>query len=394
MAASNDDTLGPSRFREFFPLAERGVFLDHAGVAPISTRVRGAVVRFLDEAVHEAPQREPYWALRIEDVRAACGRLVGAAPDQVAFVKNTSEALSFVAEGLSWRDGDVVLLGDREFPSNVYPWWGLASRGVEARFVEPGPAGIDAAAVARALDREPRARLVALSAVSYGSGDRLELDAIGRLCRDRDVLFVVDGAQAIGAFPIELEAQALDFVAADGHKWLCAPEGAGFAAFSERLLARLRPIELGWKSVRSGEASFYPYDFTLRTDAAKLEAGSLNAMAIHALGAAVDLALEVGLEGIERRLAALTELLARELRARGRPLHGRRGTAAADALPAGIVTFTPRADPERLRQALWARGVVARIRFGGLRLAPHYYQDEGDVARFLDAYDQAEKEAA
>lgn len=390
MAASNDG-LDPSPFRELFPIADRGVFLDHAGVAPISTQVRSAVRRFLDEAVEEAPQRAPYWALRIEEVRGACGRLVGAPPERVAFVKNTSEALSFVAGGLPWRRGDVVLLGDREFPSNVYPWWALASRGVESRFVEPGPEGIDADAVERALDR--RVRVVALSAVSYGAGDRLDLGSIGRLCRERGVLFVVDGAQAVGALAMDLEADAFDCVAADGHKWLCAPEGAGFAAFSERLLGELEPIEIGWKSVRSGEASFYPYDLTLRTDAAKLEAGSLNAMAIHGLGAAAELALEVGLERIERRLGALTDLLSRELRSRGRWLHGRRGSGSG-AAGAGIVTFTPRGDAERVRQELWARGVVTRVRFGGLRLAPHYYQDERDMARFLSAYDEAETEAA
>lgn len=376
----------PSPHRSLFPLSEDCVFLDHAGVAPVSTRVADAVRRFLDEATADGPRRYPYWNLRAEEVRAACGRLVGAEPRQVAFVKNTSEGLSFVARGLEWKPGDVVLLADREFPSNVYPWWALAHQGVEARFVDVGEAGIDVEAVARSFD--DRVRVVALSAVAYGTGERIDLGAIGRFCRERDVFFVVDGAQAVGALPLHLERQRLDCIAADGHKWLCAPEGAGFMALSERLLDRLQPVEIGWKSVVNGEASFYPYDFTLRRDAAKLEAGSLNLMAIHGLGAAVDLALEVGMDEIETRVRELADLLVAGLSERGRTVSG---TAARDPLRrAGIVTFVPVANPERLRQELWSRGVVARTRFGGLRLAPHHYQDDGDVGRFFERYDAAE----
>jgi cysteine desulfurase / selenocysteine lyase len=378
--------VNPSPYRKLFPLSEDYVFLDHAGVAPVSTRVADAVRRFLDEATVDGPRRYPYWNLRAEEIRAACGRLVGAEARQVAFVKNTSEALSFVARGLAWQRGDVVLVADREFPSNVYPWWALADLGVETRFIEVGEGGVDAEAVARSFD--DRVRLVALSAVAYGTGERPDLGAIGRLCRARGAFFVVDGAQAIGALPLHLERQRLDCIAADGHKWLCAPEGAGFMALSERLLDRVQPIELGWKSVVNGEASFYPYDLTLRRDAAKLEAGSLNLMAIHGLGAAVDLALEVGLEEIESRVRALVTLLGDGLSERGRSMSGE---ASLDPKrSAGIVTFVPRGNPERIRQELWSRGVVVRTRFGGLRLAPHHYQDDGDVARFFERYDAAE----
>jgi selenocysteine lyase/cysteine desulfurase len=367
-----------------FPLGGDSVFLDHAGVAPVSTRVADAVRGFLDEAMRDCARRYPYWNARAEEIRSACARLVGAEARQVCFVKNTSEGLSFVAQGFRWRPGDAVLLADREFPSNVYPWWALAARGVEARFIAPGAAGIDAEAVARSLD--PSVRMVALSAVAYGTGERRDLEAIGRLCRERGVFFVVDGAQALGAVPVHVGRERLDCVVADGHKWLCAPEGTGFMALSESLLDRLEPVEVGWKSVVAGDGAFYPYDLTLRGDAAKLEAGSLNLMAIHGLGAAVDLALEVGVDAIESRLRELTDALVEGLSARGRTTLGARDAAR----PSGIVTFVPRGDPERVRQELWSRGVVVRIRFGGLRLAPHHYQDDGDVARFFERYDAAE----
>jgi cysteine desulfurase/selenocysteine lyase len=387
--AMRGDAVAPTRWRSLFPIAEHCVFLDHAGVAPISTRVRDAIGRFAAEATGETYLRYPYWEERGEEVRASCARLVGVAPRQVAFVKNTSEALSFVAEGLDLGPGDAVIVADREFPSNVYPWWGLRRLGVDVRMIATPDAGVGPEDVARVLD--PAVRVVALSAVAYDTGDRVDLAAIAQLCRAHGALFVVDAIQALGALAVDAGGLALDCIAGDGHKWLCAPEGCGFLAVSDRLLDRLRPIQLGWKSVMES-ATFYPYDFRLRRDAARLEAGSLSYLGIHALGAAVDLALEVGIGEIERRVCALADSLAGGLRERGRRLLGRRGASVTGepAAASGIVTFVPERDPERVRQELWQRGVVTKVRFGGLRLAPHHYQDRGDVARFFAALDEAE----
>lgn len=382
--------MNESPVRALFPIADECLYLDHARVAPVSTRVEQAIVRFAAEATRELRLRYPYWNERAEEVRKACGRLVGATPDRVAFVKNTSEALSYVAEGLEWRSGDVVVGADREFPSNVYPWLGLARLGVETRLLDPGPRGITVDDVARALDA--RVRMVALSAVSYGAGERLDVAAIGALCRERDVLFVVDGIQAVGAIALDLARDGMDCIAADGHKWLCAPEGAGFMALSDRLLARLRPVQLGWKSVMNAD-SYHPYAFELRRDAAKLEAGSLGLLGVHALGAAVDLTLEVGVATIEARLRELTGLLAEGFARRGLELLGA-PASDPEAPRAGIVTFVPRRAPERLRQDLWQRGVTSTVRFGGIRLSPHHYQDARDVAEFFARLDDAEAAAS
>jgi selenocysteine lyase/cysteine desulfurase len=325
--------------------------------------------------------RYPYWNERAEEVRSACARLVGCEARQVAFVKNTSEALSFVAEGYPWRPGDVVIVADQEFPSNIYPWWGLRRLGVEARML---PAtGVTPELVESAFDE--RVRMVALSAIAYGTGERRDLEAIASLCHARDALFVVDAIQAIGAVEIDMTRCRVDCLAADGHKWLCAPEGAGFMALSDALLERLRPVELGWKSVVDSQ-SFHPYEFRVRTDASKLEAGSLNLLALHALGAAVDLVQEVGPAEVESRLAGLTGELVRGLADRGRRILGNRPSASTS----GIVTFVPHGSPERVRQELWARGVITKVRFSGIRVAPHYYQDTADVARFFAALDEAE----
>jgi selenocysteine lyase/cysteine desulfurase len=374
-----------SPWRAEFPLADACVFLDHAGVAPISRRVRAAIERFAAEATDDLPLRYPYWCEGAERVRTACARLIGCEARQIAFVKNTSEGLSLVAEGLEWRPGDAVVVADREFPSNVYPWWGLRRLGVEARMVEAGDGPPTIEAIEAALD--DRVRVVALSAIGYGTGARLDLARVAELCRSRGAFFVVDGIQALGAVAIDMRRCGFDCIVADGHKWLCAPEGQGVLALSDRLLDSIRPAQLGWKSVVAGN-SFYPYDFRLRPDAAKLEPGSTSFLGVLALGAAVDLALEVGVEAIETRIAALAEAFVAGLRRRGRRVFGWGEGEQRSA--SGILTFVPGGDPERVRQELWARRVVAKVRFGGIRLAPHYYQDAGDVERFFERLDEAE----
>ncbi len=382
----------PSPFRRAFPIADRSIFLDHAGVAPISEPVREAIERFAAEALVEMPLRYPQWEEHAEETRRACAELVRCDPHQLAFVKNTSEGLSFVAEGLDLGAGDAVVVADREFPSNVYPWWGLRRSGVEVRMLPVGDEGLGVGEVSRLLEElRGRARVVALSAVSYGTGDRLDLAAVAAACREHGALFVVDGIQAVGAVELDFRRDGLDCIVADGHKWLCAPEGCGLMALSDRLLERLRPTQLGWKSVmESGQ--YHPYDFRLRPDAARLEAGSLSFLGVQALAAAVELVERVGVATIERRLASLTGALAEGLRARGYRLLGRRWREGADprAAASGIVTFVPRAAPERLRQELWERGAVTKVRFGGIRIAPHHYQDARDVVAFLDALDASE----
>lgn len=387
---------GPSPWRRLFPIADRSIFLDHAGVAPISTPVREAIERFGVEALLELPLRYPQWEEEAEETRRACAAFVRCDSHQLAFVKNTSEGLSFVAEGLDLGAGDAVVVADREFPSNVYPWWGLRRLGVEVRMLQVGDDGFGVEALGRLLDDlQGRVRVVALSAVAYGTGDRLDLPAVAAACRDAGALFVVDGIQAVGALDVDFRRDGLDCIVADGHKWLCAPEGCGLMAISDRLLERLRPTQLGWKSVmESGQ--YHPYDFRLRPDAARLEAGSLSFLGVQALAAAVELAERVGVAAIEERLAALTRAFADGLRARGYRLLGRRWNAGADdrACASGIVTFVPRAAAERVRQELWERGAVTKARFGGIRVAPHHYQDARDVEAFLGVLDAAEARLA
>lgn len=362
--------------RDQFPVTTRCVYFDHAGVAPVSRRVADAVAGFIADARDFGRLHYPAWEGRAEEVRASAARLIGAGPDEVAFVASTSDGLSAIATGVDWHPGDSVVAVDGEFPANVYPWWALERVGVTTRLAAPANGRLTVDAIAALMD--DTTRVVSVSAVDFATGQRRPLAAIGELCRRRGVLFCVDAIQALGALRIDVERDGIDALAADGHKWLCAPEGCGILYVSRRWLDRLIPQRIGWKSVV--EASRYlPYHFELKADAQKFECGSLNFLAIHALGAALDLTFEIGVDVIEERLLALTTHLREALQRRGVELL----SPAHDEERSGITTIRTAESPDAVVRRMRAAGVLASPRGGGVRLSPHFYCDDDDVARCL-----------
>ena len=370
-----------TRWRQEFPITERLTHFNHAGVSPVSRRVAEAVTRFINEAtvIDVATQRR--WEARTEAIRASFARLVGARADEIAFVKNTSEGVSLVAAGLDWQAGDNVIAVDGEYPSNVYPWFGLRRWGVETRMVRPVRGRVHVEDVAALADAHTR--LVSVSFVDWNSGARTDLRPIGEFCRRRGILFCVDGIQGVGAIRLDVERECIDCLAVGGHKWLLAPEGCGALFVSRRVIDRVQSVLHGWKSVTDAD-TYLPYHFTPRPDAAKFEPGSPPHLGTHALGAALDLLLEVGPEQIEGRLLEITDRLAAGLRARGADIVSPWGADERSA----IVVFRLGNDPQRLCTELNHQGFIVRVRGGGIRVAPHFYNNEEDIDRLLSALDE------
>jgi len=370
-----------NRWRPEFPITEHLTHFNHAGVSPVSRRVATAVTDFITDATLLDADKERRWSERGEAARAAFARLVGARADEIAFVKNTSEGLSLVAAGLPWRPGDNVIAVDGEYPSNVYPWFGLRRCGVETRLVRPVNGRVQVEDVAALVD--DRTRVVSVSFVDWNSGARTDLSPIGAFCRTRDILFCVDGIQGVGAVRLDVERAQIDCLAVGGHKWLLAPEGCGYLFVSHRVIDRIESVLHGWKSVSDAD-TYLPYHFTPRPDAAKFEPGSPSLLGIAALGAAIDLLLEVGPEHIERRLFELTDRLATGLRARGAHVV----SPWDDGQRSGILVFRLGDDPRGLQAALLRERFNVRIRGGGIRVAPHFYNNEDDIDRLLHTLDR------
>lgn len=379
MAPFSDQEL--KEFRYLFPVTKKFIYFNHAAVAPISLRVVDAVAQFNHEALNEGYTAGPRWVKHIEKTRVRSAELIGALPEEIAFVKNTSHGLSLVARGLDFKQGDEIIISDQEFPANVYPWMALEKIGVKLKKIPSQNGILDLTTLPGLIT--PRTRLVSLSSVQYGTGFRLPISEIGDLCRERGVLFCVDAIQSLGAFPLNVVADQVDFLAADAHKWMLGPEGIGIFYCRKDLIEKLDPALMGWNSVENAH-SFDHIDFKLRPNAARFEEGSHNVLSLYGLGAAVDLLLEVGVDRIGERLLHLTDLLIAGLQKMELPLL----SSLEKKFRSGIITFRLSADKStpavaELQDHLFAKGIYSSVRCGGLRLSPHFYNTEEEIETVL-----------
>jgi len=366
-----------TEYRGLFPIARTCHYLNHAAVSPTSTRVRDAVQAWVGDLVHHGMDHIADWVRQERETRTLAARMLGASTDEIAFVRSTSHGLGIFAEGLAWRPGDeVAVCTELEYPGNVYPWVHLADRGVVLRSIAASDGGVTREAVANAMG--PRTRLVSVSSVQFASGVASDLEAIGTLCRDRGILFCVDGIQSVGAFPIDVVKAKIDFLSADSHKWQLGLPGIGIAYVRRELLAQLRPSVVGWKSVKN-PLDFDHLHFDLRDDAAKLEEGTQSFATILGMGAALALLDEVGIEDVTAHITAWLRELEKVLAAAG--LH----PGPAPSRRRGILTFLPPHGTaedfvERARKA----GIVLSPRRGRVRVSPHLYNGEAELAALAD----------
>lgn len=365
-------------FRRQMPIAERWAYFDHAAVAPLPQPTRDAIAQWVEQAATVGDTVWPSWSKRVEECRTLAARMLHADPAEVALVHSTSEGIGLVAEGYPWQPGDNVVTLDNEFPSNQYPWLNLASRGVETRRV-PAEAGgrIDLARLEQAIDA--RTRIVSVSWVGYVSGWRVNLDELTELVHRRGALFFLDAIQGLGVFPLDVSRTPIDFLAADGHKWMLGPEGAGLFYLRREHLELLRPIGVGWHSV--AHASDYSrIELNYKPTAARYEGGTQNMVGFLGLAASLELLLQYGQEAIGERILHLTDRLCESLASAGATLY----TQREGDHRSGIVSCEfPGRDSLQLKQKLLQAGVVCSARAGKLRFATHAYNDESDIERLI-----------
>ncbi|MEQ1501042.1 MAG: aminotransferase class V-fold PLP-dependent enzyme, partial [Myxococcota bacterium] len=285
--------------------------------------------------------------------------------------------------GIDWHPGDVVLVAtSEEYPSNVYPWQRLARRGVELRAV-PAPGGrLDPAAFAAAGDA--RTRLIAVSSVQYATGVRVDLPALGQLCRDRGWWLCVDGIQSLGVLPCDVKAAGVHFLAADSHKWMLGLPGIGVLFVDRSVVGAIEPALIGWRSTKT-RFDFDRVALDLRDDALRFEEGNLPYALIEGMGAAIDLLLDARVERIRDHVFRLNDVLVERLRRDGHTV-----TSPTDAARSGSVVFRPKVgDPVAIAEALHRAGVILSCRRGALRVSPHLYNTADEVLTVADRLETA-----
>lgn len=386
----SESTFDWARMRSEVPSSSTWSYFDHAAVSPLPAPTHDAIRGWLEQATQQGSPAWPEWNKRVQRTRQSAARLLGADVGEIALVPNTTTGISFVAEGWPWQAGDNVVTLANEFPSNAYPWLHLESRGVEVRRVPVEGGRVDSGKLAEACDHETR--IVSVSWVGYGTGYRLDLDQIAELAHQHQARLFVDAIQGLGVFPLDLSSTPVDFLAADGHKWLMGPEGAGILYVRRENLDRLRPMVAGWQSVA------HPFDYSRielrwREDAGRFEGGSHNMGGLLGLGASLEWLERYGWSATSHHLAdrvlELTALARERIEELGGILHGDHSPQHAS----GIVSFSiPDADPIAIRKRCFEANIVLSCREGRLRISPHAYANTDDLDRLADCLRQCRRE--
>ena len=372
-----------------FPSLKNWHFFQHSGVSPMPKRAADAMRQYIDQS-----EADSYltggWYKHAELTRQRAAKILNADPTEIAFIKNTSEGLAFVAGGFDWKPGDEIISTHSEYPANVYPWMSAAKRFNAKHIMVPErpdgrilPEDLFAAVT-------PNTRMIAISHVEYASGFRTDIAAIGEFCRTHKnargpggkILFCVDAIQSMGTMPIDVKAMHIDFLSADGHKWMLGPEGLGIFFCNQQRLDSLRP-EVGWMNVINA-TDYGHFDFTLRDDAKRFECGSYNLPGCFALGASLGLIIDVGIPTIWSRIYALTQMLADGVAKKGYQVFSPR---AREDECSGILSFSA-PDPRRhgeIIATLEKQRVIIVEREKRLRAAPHFYQGEEQINALIAA---------
>lgn len=361
-----------------FQLDDEIIHLNHAAVGPWPVATRDTVCRFAHENARFGSQNYHQWIETETHLRRQLQQLINAdSIDEIAILKNTSEGLSVIAQGIQWTEGDNIVIPACEFPSNRIVWQALAERGVETRQIDITDTNSAEDKLIAAMDANTK--LLSCSSVQYANGLMLNLNLIGKACHEQKTLFCVDAIQSLGAIQFDVNAVHADFVVADGHKWLCAPEGTALFYCRQTVMPQIQLKQHGWRMV-DNPLDFIQADWQPAHTAQRFECGSPNMMGIAALDRSLAVLLEIGIERIEKQVLSNTRYLFDQL---GMLENTEILTNQSSGKYAGIVTFQRTdVDNEQLYQFLQNNGVICALR-GGIRFSPHFHTSKADIDKAI-----------
>jgi cysteine desulfurase/selenocysteine lyase len=361
--------------RALFPVTERVNYLNHAAVSPPPAATIAAIQSQLTDVSENGSVNFRSWVATKERTRQLLATMLGARPEQVAFMRNTSDGLSTVANGLRWQPGDNLVTFRNEFPSNIYPWLRLCDAfGVEVRMAEEHNGRIDLNELIGLIDA--KTRLVAISQVQYASGFRADLERLGCAARAHDALLVVDVIQALGVIPIDVQAELVDIAAGACHKWLLTPEGVGFLYLSDRARERIQPTLVGWISVPDPE-DYGNFSQGWNCGTLAWETGTGSTALIHGLEQSLKLLTETGVDHIQAHLETLTDYLCECLGDRPYRIVSSRERSEKSQIV--CIQHTSGLSARNLYAHLKDRRIITAPRGNRLRISPHLYNTSEEI---------------
>lgn len=371
--------FSPENLDREFPVRRNLVYFNHAAVTPLPRRVADAIEAHTENTKLRGAADWRRWYSDIERAREKTAAFLGADRLEIAFLPSTSWGLNLVAQAFDWKPGDNVVGDDMEFPANIYPWMLLEKRGVELRLAKNRGGRVTAEDIAARIDA--RTRIVAVSWVAFHNGWVYPIHEIGRLCRERGILFVVDAIQGLGVLPLDVSQTPVDVLVADAHKWLLGAEACAVFYVAESARDKLPPPFGGWWNIRT-EKSYLDYGLDFHPGGRRYEAGSMPTAQIMGLDAALDLLTAMGQPAVRDRTLATRAALSAGLAARGWRI------ATPEPLASGILAAVPPGgDDRRMAKELEKRGIIVSPREGAVRFSPHAYNDTSEVSRLLESVD-------
>ncbi|MGE5347030.1 MAG: aminotransferase class V-fold PLP-dependent enzyme [Acidithiobacillales bacterium] len=369
-----------------FPSRRRSIQFNHAAVCPLPHRAVEALAAYGRRLAERGALDGREGGAEADALRASAARLIGADESlggarSVSVVPNTTWGLGLVAEGFDFQPGDSVVTTASEFPANLTPWVALERKEVAVRRLPTRDGAFTSEELFGACDATTR--LVSISAVAFHTGFRAPMEEIGAFCRGRGIVFGLDAIQAVGAIAVDVAAWDVDFLSADGHKWMLGPEGCGILFTRPELRARLR-APAGWTNLKRDAGGIFhvPEKPEYATDATRFEVGALPAPGVYALRASIDLLLEIGHETIGQRIAGTLAVLIE-----GLPNLGFEPVLFDGPPRSGILAARPPAgkDARIFAKELNDRSIAVTAREGFLRFSPHVGNDETEAERILAA---------
>jgi cysteine desulfurase / selenocysteine lyase len=364
--------------RELFPhLKTEQIYFNHAAIGPWSSPALNRINEYSIQRSGEKIENYPFTVKWNISAKEKLGKIIGAQPERIAWVDNVSNGINILAQGLNWKRGDRIILNDLEFPSNVYPFLNLKKLGVEIDFVKSDNGICDIDEIEKAL--APKTKLISISLVQFLSGYRADSDAIGELCKRKNIIFSVDAIQATGAVQIDVVKSKIDFLSGGSQKWLMSSQGVSYIYLTEELQSRIDQKFVGWTSVKDAW-NLLDYNLTLRDTADAFQNGTMNVLGISIFEAVLNMFIDFAMQNVEQKILENSDYFINCLTEMGiQPILKN----VAEKNRAGIVSFK-HDDAQKIFEQLQEKRIYAAVREGMLRISPHFYNTKDEIDRFIE----------
>jgi cysteine desulfurase/selenocysteine lyase len=372
----NPETI--EKARSYFPYLKKGIiYFNHASTGPITIKVKERIEAFLTERSEE--KIDDYYAFKdvTDETKEMIGEMINCDADRIAFLDNTTNGIIWLAQGIDWKAGDRIILNDVEFPANVYPFLQLKEKGVEVDFIKSKNGIVTAEEVINAI--KPETKLISISFVQFLSGYKVDLEKIGKVCKELEIFFSVDAIQGLGAVRLDVKKFNIDFLASGTQKWLFGLQGLAFIFVRKELQDKMKSAPIGWLAVKDAW-DLLNFDLTTKETAERFQPGTLNNLGIYAFNSSMKLFNEFGFDEIEKQVLSNSRYFINKLAEIGykSPL-----LSLPDENLSGIVSFK-NINAKMIFDNLSHKKIICSLREGYIRFAPHFYNTKQEINTIID----------